>query len=393
MKQLFSLLIIIVAHIAYTQSPQSIPYQAVVRNTDGSVMASTSITMTFKIHDVSATGNVVYEETHSTSSNTQGLVSLNVGAGTAVTGTFANINWGSGVKFLHVLMNTGSGSADLGTQQMMSVPYALYAEDVKVRVSVSGDSLFIGDHVSIVPGISPPYSNGYYTEGAGVTDIDGNLYRSVILGSQEWMAENLKTSKFCNGISILPYDFTIYNWYSYSPPRWAYPNMYGSNNLAFGKLYNGFAVLGLDGTPAGNICPCGWHVPTIDEFLVLKNYVQSFGYAANQVGSKLKEKGIVEDGTGHWLYSSNISSTSADNTFGFSALPAGTIQAITPSSPPFASPLFFGEEALFWSSTPISATSNSSIKSASLSSSGSGFSIDNLGSPRYKLKSIRCIKD
>jgi hypothetical protein len=154
MKQLLTFLLFAVSAFIRAQAPQSIPYQAIVRNTDGSVMASTSITMTFKIHDISATGTVVYEETHTTTSNTQGLVSLNVGAGNVVTGTFAGINWGTGSKFLHVLMDNGNGVVDLGTQQMMSVPHALYAEEVNVRVSVFGDSLFIGSNFSIVPGLS-----------------------------------------------------------------------------------------------------------------------------------------------------------------------------------------------------------------------------------------------
>jgi hypothetical protein len=158
MKQLFTFLLVAISSIIVAQAPQSIPYQAVVRNTDGSVMASTSITMTFKIHDVSATGTVVYEETHTATSNTQGLVSLNVGAGTAVTGTFAGINWGSGAKFLHVLMYTGSGNVDLGTQQMMSVPYALYSEksqSTNLSVSLLGDSLLQGNgEYIIIPGIS-----------------------------------------------------------------------------------------------------------------------------------------------------------------------------------------------------------------------------------------------
>jgi hypothetical protein len=90
-------------------------------------MANAAVTITFKIHDNSATGTVVYEETHTTTSNAQGLVILNVGGGTALTGSFGNINWGNGNKFLQVLMNAGNGVVDLGTQQMMSVPYALYA--------------------------------------------------------------------------------------------------------------------------------------------------------------------------------------------------------------------------------------------------------------------------
>jgi hypothetical protein len=138
----------------FSQSPQSIPYQAMVRNTDGSVMSSTAMTMTFKIHDVTAAGTIVYQESHSTTSNAQGLVVLQVGQGQASVGTFDNINWGNGAKFLHVLMNVGNGEVDLGTQQMMSVPYALYTKRVRMRTSATGDTLIIGGNSVIVPGIS-----------------------------------------------------------------------------------------------------------------------------------------------------------------------------------------------------------------------------------------------
>jgi len=154
MKPLLTFLFLAISAVVFSQAPQSIPYQAIIRNTDGSTMANAAVTITFKIHDNSATGTVGYEETHATITNAQGLVSLNVGGGTAMTGTFSGIQWGTGSKFLQVLMNAGNGVIDLGTQQMMSVPYALYAEDVNVRVSVTGDSLFIGDQVSIVPGVS-----------------------------------------------------------------------------------------------------------------------------------------------------------------------------------------------------------------------------------------------
>ena len=127
MKQLFTFLCSIMTFGILAQAPQSIPYQAVLRNSDGSVMSNSSITITFKIHDANAEGTVVYEETHTTTANAQGLVNLNIGVGTVITGTFSNINWGSGNKFLHVMMNAGNGNVDLGAQQMMSVPYALYA--------------------------------------------------------------------------------------------------------------------------------------------------------------------------------------------------------------------------------------------------------------------------
>lgn len=130
MKKLTTAIVFTIIHLTLlAQSPQAIPYQAIIRNNDGSVMSDNTLALTFKIHENSANGTIVYEETHSTASNSQGLVSVSVGGGTPVTGNFNNINWGNGAKYLHVLMNTGNGDIDLGTQQMLSVPYALYAEN------------------------------------------------------------------------------------------------------------------------------------------------------------------------------------------------------------------------------------------------------------------------
>jgi hypothetical protein len=151
MKQLFTFLLLAVTAVVFSQAPQSIPYQAVMRNADGTVMSNAAMTITFKIHDVAATGAVVYEEMHAVTSNSQGLVSMNVGSGTVVTGTFNDIQWGSGNKFLHVMMNAGNGVVDLGTQQMMSVPYALYAansqqgpQGVGIQtISAQGNNLII----------------------------------------------------------------------------------------------------------------------------------------------------------------------------------------------------------------------------------------------------------
>ena len=199
MKALFTFLISAISIVIFSQAPQSIPYQAVVRNTDGSIMSNAAVTITFKIHDNSATGTVVYEETHATTTNAQGLVSLNVGGGTAVTGTFGGIQWGTGSKFLQVLMSAGNGVIDLGTQQMMSVPYALYAEDVNVRVSVTGDSLFIGDQVSIVPGVSE--ANHPVVVQTGATLLPGNALCTTI---------PISVSS-CNGQTTLAYQGINYD--------------------------------------------------------------------------------------------------------------------------------------------------------------------------------------
>jgi uncharacterized protein (TIGR02145 family) len=156
----------------WAQAPQGIPYQAVMRNADGSVMASSAVSLTFMIHEVATNGNVVYQESHNLTSNAQGLVSCVVGNGVVSQGNFANVNWGSGAKFLQVMM----GTTDLGTQQMLSVPYALHSASADnainatnatnatnaetaangfSNVSQTGDTLYMANgNFIIVPGIS-----------------------------------------------------------------------------------------------------------------------------------------------------------------------------------------------------------------------------------------------
>ncbi len=114
---------------AQGQAPQGIPYQAVARNTIGNVIATQNISLRFSIHDATAGGAVVYKETQSATTNALGLFNVNVGQGTPVTGTFVGINWATNAKFMQVEMDAAGGTAyvDMGTQQMMSVPYALYA--------------------------------------------------------------------------------------------------------------------------------------------------------------------------------------------------------------------------------------------------------------------------
>jgi hypothetical protein len=112
------------------QVPQGIPYQAVARNGQGQPLANTNVIVRFSILDSTATGTAVYVESHSITTSSLGLFTANVGMGTASTGAFSSINWGQNFKFLKVELDTtatGISFIDLGTQQMMSVPYALYA--------------------------------------------------------------------------------------------------------------------------------------------------------------------------------------------------------------------------------------------------------------------------
>ena len=108
-------------------APPGIPYQAEVRNDSGEVLANANVNVRFTLHELTANGAVSYQETHALTTNELGLFAATIGAGTATQGTFASNNWAQTTKFLQVEVDTGNGYITMGNQQLMSVPYALYA--------------------------------------------------------------------------------------------------------------------------------------------------------------------------------------------------------------------------------------------------------------------------
>ena len=108
---------------SFSQVPQGIQYQAIARDSSGSVLQNTTVTTDFIIHDNTITGTIVYAESQSLSTNQFGLYTAVIGAGTVSSGTFSTIAWGSGSKFLEVKINGTS----IAVTQLQSVPYALYA--------------------------------------------------------------------------------------------------------------------------------------------------------------------------------------------------------------------------------------------------------------------------
>ncbi len=116
---------------AMAQAPEKFTYQAVVRNASNSLVANASVGVRVSILQGSATGSAVYSETHVATTNANGLVTLSIGGGNAQQGTFADIDWANGPFFLksETDPNGGSNYSITTTQQMLSVPYALYAKE------------------------------------------------------------------------------------------------------------------------------------------------------------------------------------------------------------------------------------------------------------------------
>ena len=161
-----------------------------------------------------------------------------------------------------------------------------------------------------------------------MTDQDGNVYKTVKIGNQWWMTENLKVTHYRNGEAI-PNVTDNTEWSNLTTGAYCANNNDNGNVSTYGLLYNWYAV-----NDSRNIAPAGWHVPTNDEWQTLVDNLSGSSVA----GGKLKETGTV-----HWL----SPNTGATNESGFTALPGGyrnydgTFYSI-------------GVEAVYWSATMYS---------------------------------------
>jgi hypothetical protein len=127
MKRIFLFIFLTVQAYLFAQAPQAFKYQGIARDNSGNVLSNTSLSIRPSIRTGSGTGLIVYQETHSVTTNNVGLFNLSIGMGTPSVGTFSTINWSTD-KYMEVEINFGSGFVSMGTSQLLSVPYALYAE-------------------------------------------------------------------------------------------------------------------------------------------------------------------------------------------------------------------------------------------------------------------------
>ena len=126
---------------AFAQAPEKMSYQAVVRNNNNVLVSNHAVGMRISILQGSATGTAVYTETQTPTTNANGLIAIEIGTGTVVTGTFANIDWANGPFFVKTETdpNGGTNYTLTGTNQLLSVPYALYAKKTDTaKVALNG---------------------------------------------------------------------------------------------------------------------------------------------------------------------------------------------------------------------------------------------------------------
>lgn len=198
--------------------------------------------------------------------------------------------------------------------------------------------------------------------GGGAVDIDGNEYQTVVIGDQEWFAENLRTTRNNDGTNIdWVNDLDV--WFSKNNASYCNYNNSAEYSVTYGPLYNWYVV------ESGKACPTDWHVPSSNEW---EKLIANLG-GVNKAGGKLKE-----DGFEHWLEPNE----GATNESLFRALPGGYTYP-TPNS--------YGnayQNGFWWSATEVSSTKAYSVM---MSYQNSNAKLNSDYSKKQGL-SIRCIK-
>ena len=130
-RTFFLIFIVLITLNSNAQAPQKMSYQSVIRNATGAIVTNQNVSVKLSIVQGSETGSIVYSETNSTTTNTNGLIALELGNGTPILGTFSGINWANGPYYIksETDINGGTNYSIVGTSQLLSVPYALYAEN------------------------------------------------------------------------------------------------------------------------------------------------------------------------------------------------------------------------------------------------------------------------
>ena len=313
--------------------PGKINYQGVAVGANGKPIKNGSVGLRLSVLDSTLNGGVLFSETKTVNTDASGLFATHVGGGTVTTGTFATIPWANGNdKFLKVEMDAQGGSnyQNMGTTQLVSVPYALHAgtaQSANTLRDSSGNAYQIktvnGQPTLVpAPGSGSSSNPGSFACGQSVT-YAGESYPTVQIGTQCWFQKNLNVGTMIQGANNQSNNSVL--------EKYCYNNL-PANCDTFGGLYQWAEAVqyqnGASNTtspsPAfsGNVkgmCPTGWHVPSDGEWCTLTTFLDStvdcstFAWSGVDVGGKLKST------SGLWL----SPNTGATNSSGFSALPGG----------------------------------------------------------------------
>jgi uncharacterized protein (TIGR02145 family) len=329
----FLLTLFFLLSVVSVLAQQGINYKAIISDANGDVLVNTPITIQFTILENGT--EEVYKETHTPTTDANGIVIVNIGEGTVVTGVFNDIDWGSNPHFLKTEIDKGDGLTDMGTAEFKTVPYAFYAKMAEDAAKKADFDILVSKVAAIEEIL---INDGLYS--FIIDDRDENKYNIVKIGNQVWMAENLKYLPMVIGKETGSYTAPFYYVYGYDGTDVNVAKA-TANYATYGVLYNWPAAMNGEISTISNpirvqgVCPSGWHLPSDSEWTELIDYLGG----ANIAGGKLKETNLT-----HW----ETPNDGATNQSGFTALPGGLRSTLYGTTAHFTQLNYTG---YWWSST------------------------------------------
>ena len=351
MKKLHTILaVILITATTFAQAPEKMSYQAVVRDSGDALVTNQAVGMQISILQTTATGTAVYVETQTPTTNANGLVTLEIGAGTVITGSFNSIEWDNGPYLIETETDPTGGSnySIIGNSQLLSVPYALYAKnsgnstpttpnlEAVLTENNSANNQQIKDlqdptdaqdavTLSVLLEKISALQDQIDSAQIGSIDVDGNTYDYLTYGDHVWTVENAEMVTYRDGTPI-PEVTDNTEWENLTTGAWCYYD----KDPTKPRLYNWYAVMGIHdtdpNTPDKEFAPEGWHVPTDTEWTTLEEHLIANGYNYDGTTNENKIAKAMASTTG-WLNSANAGAPGNDqslnNSSGFNAFPVG----------------------------------------------------------------------
>lgn len=233
MKNIFLILTLVITTFSFAQTPEKMSYQAIVRNGDGNLLSNEAVGMQISILKSSTSGTIMYAETHATTTNANGLVTIEIGSGIAVAGSFSGIDWGSDTYFIKTETDPTGGANYIisGVSQLLSVPYALHAKTAenvkkyKIGDFAQGGVVFwldeTGQHGLVCSKLNQSTSIKWFSGDFGDTRAKGNgLYagksnNTIIISAHNVISNNEEAyaARLCNELAVEENSIIYGDWY------------------------------------------------------------------------------------------------------------------------------------------------------------------------------------